>query len=94
VEVFPLTAYRAAASSAHPALAKEGPADPWQLRVRDAEAAVEALFRRQELGLVPQMPLADARRDVAEFFQAFGDREWLGVQPVRADAGDGRQEIG
>ena len=65
------TAYQATASSARRALAKDGPADP--RRLRDAEVAVEALFRWQELGLVPQMPFVVVLRDVAEFFQAFGD---------------------
>ena len=48
--------------------------------VGDAQVMVEALFRRQELGLIPEVPFADAHGRVALRFDEIRDRVFLRVQ--------------
>ena len=52
--------------------------------VGDAEVVVEALPRGQELRLVAEVPLADARRGVAPGLEQLGDGDLLGVEALAA----------
>ena len=52
------------------------------VRVGNAEVAIEALASGKELGLVPQMPFADARRGVTAILELFGDSHLGRIQPL------------
>ena len=53
---------------------------PHVIRVREAKKVIGALVRRKELCLMAKVPLPKTGCRVAQWFQGFGDRDFIGME--------------